>query len=229
MMFWLGILVGGVFAWFGVKKGFYELWIMLFNIVISIYLAVFLRPAVAGIVPFGDTSFGGVLTMLAIAVACFLILHGVSFVFLTGQFTIPFPKIFDTLGAGLVGFLTGFLVWSFASFLIAITPVSQIEFIKEIGFGSQFRQINIPYLCWWCNLVNSAVSSPDSTCTTEQAIEGLLKDADEKTSPKPAGQAVISDHKELFAANSDCLPRWGLSAGHIDTVYSRGYSSGVRQ
>jgi hypothetical protein len=188
MIFWLSILVGGVFAYFAIKIGFYEMWIMLFNIVISIYLAVFLRPIIANIAPIGDTSYSSVLAMLAIAVVSFLILHGISYISLTGQFSIPFPKIFDTLGAGFLGFSAGFLIWSFASFLIAITPISQISFVKENGFGRQFQQTNIPYLCWWCNLVNNAVSSADDTHATEQMINDLLKKAEEKAQRKPPPQ-----------------------------------------
>jgi len=182
----LSILVGAVFVFFAIKKGFYETWIMLFNIVISIYLAVFLRPTIADIVPVGNTPYCGALIMLAIAIASFLVLHCISYIFLTGQFTIPFPKIFDTLGTALLGFLAGFLVWSFVSFLVAVTPISQVSFIKEIGFGNQFRQTNIPYLCWWCNLVNNVVFSPDNERTTEQMIKGLLNEVEEKTPHRPA-------------------------------------------
>jgi hypothetical protein len=47
MVFWAGILVGGLFIWFAVKIGFYEMWATLFNIVISIYIAIFLSPKYA--------------------------------------------------------------------------------------------------------------------------------------------------------------------------------------
>lgn len=43
MVFWIAILVGGAFVWLGVRMGFYQSWCLLFNIVVSIYLAIFLR------------------------------------------------------------------------------------------------------------------------------------------------------------------------------------------
>ena len=190
MVFWVGILVGGLFAWSAIKTGFYETWTMLFNIIISIYLAIFLRPTIADIVPaVGDTPYGNALTILATATGAFLILHGISYTFLTSQFSISFPKAFDILGAGFLGFLFGFLVWSFASLLIFITPISQNTLVKEIGFGSQFEQTNMPVICWWCNLVNAVVSRQDDKITSEQAISELLKSAKKKAPAKTTEQA----------------------------------------
>ena len=136
MVFWIGILVGGLFAWFAIRMGFYETWVMLFNIVISVYLGVFLGPIIANIVAVADAPYSNVLAILAIAIASFLILYGISYIFFTSQFNIPFPKVFDILVAGFLGFLAGFLVWSFVSFLVCIAPISQNTFVKEIGFGS---------------------------------------------------------------------------------------------
>ena len=190
MVFWVGILVGGVFVWFAIKMGFYETWAFAFNIVISIYLAVFLGPIIASTVPVvRDTAYNNALTMTVTAVGVFLILHGISYTFLTGQFTVSFPKVFDTLGTGFLGFLAGFLVWSFVSLLICITPISQNSFVKEIGFSSQFEQTSVSYISRFCNLVNAVVSSQDNEQTTEEAISGLLKGAEKKAQDKTAEKA----------------------------------------
>ena len=190
MVFWIGILVSGAFAWFAIKRGFYETWTLVFNIVIAIYLAVFLGPIIANIVPaVRDTAYNNALTMLATAIGSFLILHGISYTFVTGQFSISFPKIFDTLGTGFLGFLTGFLVWSFVSLLICITPISQNSFVKEIGFSSQFQQTSVSYISRFCNLVNAVVSSQDNEHTTQQALSGLLKNAESKVQGTAAEKA----------------------------------------
>jgi len=190
MVFWIGILVGGAFAWFAIKRGFYETWALVFNIVIAIYLAVFLGPVIADIVPSaGDTLYGNALCMLATAIGSFLILHAISYTFLTGQFSVPFQKIFDTLGSGFLGFLAGFLVWSFVSLLICITPISQNSFVKEIGFSNQFQQTSVSYISRFCNLVNSVVSSQDNEHTTQRALRGLLKNAESKVQGKTAKKA----------------------------------------
>jgi xanthosine utilization system XapX-like protein len=175
MVFWIGILVGALFAHFAIKKGFYEMWALGFNIVISVYLAVLLGPVISDIIPTGAAWYNRTLTVLATAAACFLILHGISYTFITGQFSIPFPKIFDVVVAGLFGFLAGFLVWSFIGLLIMTTPIAKDTFLKEIGFDTNVQQTNVSYISWWCNMVNKIVSSEDSKQATQQAISWLLE------------------------------------------------------
>jgi hypothetical protein len=196
MAFWFGILVGGFFAWYAVGVGFYETWTMLFNIIISVYLAVFLRSVIVNIPAVSDTPYTNALTMLAIAIASFAILQGITYTFLTGQFKVSFPRIFNTLGTGFLGFLAGFLLWNFVSFLIFITPISQDTFMKGFGFKDQFRQSNVSYLSRWCNLVNTVVSSRDSKITSEEAISGLLKSTETEAKIKPAKQAEPAEPKE---------------------------------
>jgi len=179
MVFWTGILAGGLFAWFAIRIGFYEMWAMLFNIIISIYIAVFLTPVIIDIIPAaGDTSYGNALTMVTAAIGVFLILYVITYLFLTGQFKVSFPRIFETLGTGVLGFLAGFLIWSFAAVLIWATPASQNTFVKNAGFGGRIRQTNVPYISWWCNLVHSIVSSPENEITSEQIINQMLNSAE---------------------------------------------------
>jgi hypothetical protein len=181
MIFWLSVLAGGFCAWYALKMGFYETWTMLFNIVISVYVAIFLTPFVTEIIPgISDTQYGLALTILVIAVGCFLILYGISYIFLTGQFSVSFPKLFDILFAGFLGFLGGFLVFSFLIFIIAVTPLSANQFAGKVGFNKQCQQSNISYICWWCDLVNSFVSTQENKITTEQAIGKLLKGTQSK-------------------------------------------------
>lgn len=181
MVFWIGILVSCLFAWYTIKRGFYETWVLLFNIIISIYLAIYLKPIVENIVPAaGNTLYMDALITLATAAAFFVILHGLSYLLIMGQFSIPFPRIFDVFGAGFLGFLAGFLLWSFAGLLVCIAPISQNAFAKEIDLCSGFKKTNIPYVCWWCNLVNKAVYRKGHKYPAEQAINDLIRDFEEK-------------------------------------------------
>lgn len=195
MVFWVGILAGGFFVWFAVKIGFYETWTMLFNIVISIYAAVFLTPVIIENVPAAsDTSYGTALTLAAIAAGVFLILYGISYTFLTSQFSVSFPKIFDNLGAGVLGFLSGLLIWSFLVLLISTMPIAQNSFVRDIGFGPKIEQTSGPYISWWCNLVNKAVASGQGECTAQQVIGRLLEDTQDKPldkTPDPAEQGDL--------------------------------------
>jgi uncharacterized membrane protein required for colicin V production len=204
MVFWLGILTGGLFTWFAIKIGFYEMWAMLFNIVISVYTAIFLTPVILNIIPeASDIPCCHALALTVLGAGTFCILFGITYVFLTGQFKVSFPKSFDILFAGLLGFLAGFLVLSFAALVITITPLSENRFVRQVGFNRNSQQANISYICWWCDLVNSIVSSPDSKITSKQAVEYLLSETLPKTPEKDAGQTITSTPIERDDSNVD--------------------------
>lgn len=197
MVFWAGILVGGLFIWFAVKIGFYEMWATLFNIVISIYIAIFLRPVIFDVVPEAkNMPCCNALALLVLATGTYLILYGITYIFFTGQFKVSFPKIFDILFAGVLGFLAGFLVLSFIALLITTTPISQNRFVRQLGLNRNSQQANITYICWWCDLVNSIVSSPDTKITSEQAIEQLLNSTQQKERDKTDQETELNSPVE---------------------------------
>jgi uncharacterized membrane protein required for colicin V production len=207
MVFWLGILTGGIFTWFAIKIGFYEMLAMLFNIVISIYVAIFLSPVILNIIPeAGDIPCSNALALAVIGAGTFFILHGITYVFLTGQFKVSFPKLFDLLFTGILGFLAGFLVLSFAALVITVTPISQNRFVKQVGFNKQSQQANLSYMCLWCDMVNLIVSSPDTKITSNQAVEHLLNDAQSKTEDTTSGQSTISMPAEPDDSNQEQEP-----------------------
>jgi len=189
MLFWLGILVGAALAYLAVKMGFYETWVLLFNLTVAVYLGLFLRPLVADLIPAaGGTDFGPALTMLAIAGAVFAILQGLSFVFLTGQFKVPFPKIFDVVLSGILGFCAGLLIWSFVALLITISPFAQRPAIEKIGFSpAAYTEQSAGCLAWCCDLIHNFTAS-DSAPTTEQAIQTALNAAPKKPTRPPSYQ-----------------------------------------
>lgn len=207
MTFWIGILVAALFAWSAVKVGFYGMWAMLFNIIISVYLAIFLRPGIVEVLPeVGNAPYDNALAMIVTAVASFLVLQGITYTFFTAHFTIPLPKILDVVGAGVLGFWAGLLVWSFASLLIAITPIVENSFVKEIIISNQAQQINVSPVCRWCNFVNIIVSRPGDERTTEQMIDDLLTQAQEETEdtiePAEPNEPTDSDEKNTATINT---------------------------
>jgi len=199
MVFWAGVLVAAAFAWRAIKIGFYETWTFAFNILISVYLAIFLGPVIADILPVtGESTFGIALTMAGMAIAAFLILHNVSVMFFMGQFNISFMKVLDIFGSGFIGFLAGLLVWSFASLLIFMTPISKSGFVKEVGFTNQLKQANISYVSFWCNLVNKVVSTQANPCSTEDTInEALNKTEPEKKTTGQPGDVELDEAERI--------------------------------
>jgi hypothetical protein len=193
MVFWAGILAGGLFIWIAVRIGFYETWAMLFNAIISIYVAIFLTPTILELVPeAGDMPCCNALGLIVLGVGTYLILYGITYIFITGQFKVSFPKVFEILIAGLLGFLAGFLVLSFIALIITTTPISRNRILSQLGFNRQSLRANTSYICWWCDVVNSIVSSPDKKITSEQAIEKLLNGTQQNGRDKKGEEAKIN-------------------------------------
>jgi hypothetical protein len=162
---------------------------MVFNIVISIYVAIFLTPVIADAVPAAtDTAYGYALILTAIAIGTLVTLQGITYALFTGQFIATFPRVFNTVGGGILGFLAGFLVWSFAALLVSTTPVSQSAFAQKIGLGRGFEQANVSYISWWCKLVNTMASPRDNKCTPQEVINTLLPGGQKKKADKGIGQ-----------------------------------------
>ena len=203
MVFWAGILAAAFFAWLAVKIGFYETWIMLFNIVISIYLSVFLTPVITTVVPAAsDTAYGSALTLITVAAGAFLILHGVSYSFLTSRFSVWFPRPVDNVGSGLLGFLAGLLIWSFVTLVISVSPLSQAGFARDIGLRSTVEQSSVPYVAWWCDMVNAAAAAGDNKRITRAAIDRLLQQAEEPAKHKATEQPALSRPPKPDAAKA---------------------------
>jgi hypothetical protein len=179
MVFWFGILIAVCFAYSAFKLGFYHAWTLLFNVVIAVYLGIRLAPVIEEFVPFGG-RYGPALMLLAAGLLPFLVLHAISYVFLLGQFEVTFPRILNTLGSAFLGFLAGFLIWSFAALIVSITPFAEKPYVKDIGFGKEkFEQAGIhSYLLWWCDVVDWIASSSDGGQSPDKAVKELLNKAE---------------------------------------------------
>jgi hypothetical protein len=187
MLFWMAVLTGALFAWIAVEIGFYATWIMLFNLVLSAYVAIFLSPVIIANIPAAtSTPYGYALILISTASATLLIAYGICYACLSGELRAEFPRVFDNIAAGLLGFLSGFLVWSFVSFSVCLTPLTEISAFKTLGFEGPSQTTNTSYLCWWCDLVHAAVASSDTELTSEEAVSMLLAKAKPRATEEPA-------------------------------------------
>ncbi len=179
MVFWLAILVGTLFAWLAVRRGFYESLILLFNVVVSIYVAVFLAPALVQIVPAieGAAAFKLALCLLAVGGGCFALLFGISFVLLTGQFHVPFPRVLDVVAAGACGFAAGFLAWSFVALVATATPLSEHWLLRHAGLSEKNQQANIACMAWCCDQVHAVAGIDAANNPTQVVIARLLEES----------------------------------------------------
>jgi hypothetical protein len=189
MVFWIAILAGVLFVWLAVRMGFYETWVLLFNIVVSMYLAIFAAPIIAELAatPGGAAPYGMALSMALLGGGCFALLQGLSYVFLTGQYNVPFPRVFDIVFSGLLGFLAGFLVLSFVALVLATTPLAHNEIVTGIGLGPQSQRINLSCISRCCDLIHACAGPADHA--TQAAVQRLL----DESKPKPAAPSEPPD------------------------------------
>lgn len=176
MVFWIAILIGVLFAWLGVRLGFYETWILCFNVIVSIYVAIFLAPFVVDFAPGTGqaAAYCTALSLIVLAGGCFAILQGMSYVFLTGQFNIPFPRLFDILFSGLLGFAAGFLILSFVALVVTTTPLAEHKIAGTIGVTPEAQGPNIACLARGCNLIHTFAGSEANDHTPQKAVDRLL-------------------------------------------------------
>ena len=181
MLIVAGILAGGILTWYAIKIGFYETWATLFNIVIAIYVALFLAKPIEDFLPQDaiDIPCSQALILIVIAAGTFLILYGITYISFTSQFKVTFPKIFDILFAGLLGFCGGFLLLSFAALIISLTPIGTYT-----GINDDSVQYNMSSSYWLFDGIHTIVSSPDNKTTTEKVIEELLSESQPKNPDK---------------------------------------------
>jgi hypothetical protein len=177
MVFWIGILVAVIFAYSAIKLGFYHAWTMLFNFVIAVYVALRISPAIEEFLPAAmDGQYSKTMALLVTGLVTFLILHGIAYTLLIGQFEVTFPRVVNILGSGILGFLAGFLVWSFAALLVCTTPFGQNQSVREIGLDTNtFEQTKMQScLVSVCGFMDKFVASGNDLAPPEKTIKDLL-------------------------------------------------------
>ena len=239
MVFWLAVAVGGLFAWVAVQIGFYATWILFFHLLLAAYAAIFLTPVIIANVPAATTTdYGYAMIFLCVAVATLCIAYGICFACLTGHLRVEFPKIFDGIFAGLLGFQAGFLVLSFLTFTFCLTPMGQSDFGKTFGLDAQSQRSNIAFLCWWCDRVHGLVSRPGPQPNSRDEVALLqkvsapakadpgtdLEGAEKSAAPPlpPAGQIVR-------AGGARSGPNCGPGEGKLPADHSGAFPGGPQR
>ena len=161
MILVLAILVGVVFAVIGIRKGFFGMWLVLFNILISIYVGVMLSPTLVAIRPDMEQAHYYLAAFIAVtSVLIFVVLETIAISFFGEVGECFCPKIFDTAGAGALGFLAGFCVLSFVYFIACIMPFSKEPFMKGVCGDGVSAPSGVKPVMKACDFVSSASLQP---------------------------------------------------------------------
>lgn len=175
MIFWIGTALALLFAAVMVKKGLYETWTLFFNVVIAVYLGIIFGPVLNNLM--GIEQAGVEILVLLGTTSVFLtVLYLFSYIIFLSQFNVTFPKLLDSAGGGLFGFLTGLLIYSFVVFLIYISPLN--PYVKKIGFSNSSTKSSITYMKLWPGMIHSVVSAGRKQENFDQTVSTLIENAE---------------------------------------------------
>ncbi|MFA5554836.1 MAG: hypothetical protein WDA68_09825 [Phycisphaerae bacterium] len=206
MIFWLGILFSIVFMIAVMKKGLYEIWGIFFNAVISVYLSIILSPIIADLLPKNaGGAFGDVLTLLCLAIGFFVLLHSILYILVLSQFRVNMGKLLDSVGAPILGFLLGFLLWSFILLAASYSPLTEHRIIQKIGLNSEDLKPNISYINLYAGVIESFTASkpinPDKTIV--KIIDNLIKKHSQPKAETPEDEKIIPQDKYIETKEPD--------------------------
>ncbi len=134
MIFFITIIIAALTAVYARRQGFVTMWTHLFNVMTSVYLGIMFSPTVIDFMPsMNSDGYYRAGCILGIAVVIFIVTHQLVNTYLGTAFTVQLPKQIHTIGAVIVGFLTGLFAANFLFFLIGLTPASDIPFLENMS------------------------------------------------------------------------------------------------
>jgi len=126
----VAIVAALLFALLGIRLGYYRSWAMLFNILVSIYLAVMLAPVVPGLLAnVRDFHYRYPAFIIIVAIIIFTILQLFTN-YLTGAFEASYHRKFEIISSAIIGFISGYLLITFIFFVICLVPSTKPKFIS---------------------------------------------------------------------------------------------------
>lgn len=127
------ILLGGVFAYIGLKKKFFVMWSMLFNLLVSIFLGVMFLPLISNLTPdIGENGYFLSVCMFVLTALFFFTLHVIVKMYLIASDSGVFPVVIDQVGAGILGFLFGYMACCFVFFVLSVMPIAKHPFMTNV-------------------------------------------------------------------------------------------------
>ena len=180
MIFWIAVLIGLLLLYLATRIGFFETAVLSFNLLTSIYVGIYATPSLIDLVPSAaNFAYGAATTVAAISLICFVFLYVLSYILLTGQFKVAFPKLFDVLLSGSIGFGTGMLLVSYAVFVASIMPFAQsIRLLDKTNIKA-----NISLLSVCCDQVQGLVGTSGVPEQTEELLAQIRQRAQAYSSP----------------------------------------------
>ena len=132
LTYWFVILIGLLVGIIGARKGFFAVWGTIFNVLISIYLGIMLTPLIIGTFQKeGVSCYYCAGCVGGISLLIFVILESIAYCCFFRKGKVILPWLLDTLGAGVLGFVCGYIACSFLFLVIGIMPALDSPFTKS--------------------------------------------------------------------------------------------------
>ena len=160
MLFWFAILIGALTAWLLGKKSLYSNWILLFNILVSIYVGVMLSPVLLEMLAGRNKGIGFncAIFILLIVVIVFVILYLITkYNLVPDDVEVDFYYLLELIGTRVTAFFSGFCVAALVIFLIAvmIMPYKFSPWMKFIRSENEPVTVVTVPITKVCNFVNT--------------------------------------------------------------------------
>jgi hypothetical protein len=179
MAFWILILFasgGAVLAY--KKSGFYKMWAIVFNIFIAIYMGIMLSPWIVSLIPSGTNGlqYQKAACVVCVAILVFGLLQAITVNFITCDYEIGFPKLFNSIGTAVLGFIGGLTVTSFVLLLISLLPFAEAPFVKNVTGKETAERLAAKPVVTLCNFITSiSIQPPEGK--PRQVISKLINPA----------------------------------------------------
>jgi uncharacterized membrane protein required for colicin V production len=190
MLFWLCLIIGGLFALLGFKKGLYVAITMLFNLMIGVYAGVLAAPRVLNMSPeYGQSGYYPAATVFFLAIIIFAVLQLIAWFYFLHDAVEYFPKLIEQVGGALCGFLFGYFLLGLVTLSICMMPFSKGMIPSYLPQRDQMIQFAGKPVAGICNFIG-AYSLEYFDGQPEVILETLLSTGqelqDKQPSPKPS-------------------------------------------
>ena len=200
MIFWLMLFVGLLFGFYGARNKFYLLWLMLVDIMISIYLSVMLTPTFVEMIPQGqEEPYHNVISIVVLFSLLFACLYLIANYLFDKNFEVTLPRLFDGVGSGVLGFISGYILMGFLLFVICVTPVAKNKYMRK-----NVTPLAQKTVAKTCNIVNRWSLHGDNR-KVDKVIGGLLGVRGEHEEPGEIRQNHHSESNSVSGVYKDII------------------------
>jgi hypothetical protein len=208
MIFWLLLLIGCFFAWFGFRLRLYVSWIIFFNLVISIYAGIMVTPWLVGsISELQRSPYSTIALMVVIPVVLMIFLSFIARSFFMDRLDITFPARIELIFSALTGFLTGYLASAYLITVISFLPILKGGKIDSFTSKNGKNPSYIQAVKMTCSIVNKfSLQFADNTKNAFVILKSYTQESPDGNDKSFSNQGESSYNKGRLQTGSDGDP-----------------------